>query len=223
MIPQMPASSTWTVADCVAAIAVASPNRLAIELLDPRTNGVTPVETWTYGQVWARVEAFALAISQVPEGVHGPMVALMMPNSVDHLAAYLACQMVGAAAVPINNLLAPPEVTFVIGDSGASMILAAEPFLNIALAATESSACGVLDVGLLPMTAATTWIGPSDELAADRVALVAYTSGTTGFPKGSTVTNDCSPGSHNGRGHSGYTPARCSRRLDRCSTCPTAA
>ena len=89
MIPQMPASSTWTVADCVAAIAVASPNRLAIELLDPRTNGVTPVETWTYGQVWARVEAFALAISQVPEGVHGPMVALMMPNSVDHLAAYL--------------------------------------------------------------------------------------------------------------------------------------
>jgi acyl-CoA synthetase (AMP-forming)/AMP-acid ligase II len=190
MIPQMPASSTWTVADCVAAIAVASPNRLAIELLDPRTNGVTPVETWTYGQVWARVEAFALAISQVPEGVHGPMVAIMMPNSVDHLAAYLACQMVGAAAVPINNLLAPPEVTFVIGDSGASMILAAEPFLNIALSATESSACEVLDVGLLPMTAATTWIGPSDELAADRVALVAYTSGTTGFPKGSTVTNE---------------------------------
>ena len=45
----------YTFADCVGARAATQPDRVAIEVLDPRVSGTTPVETWTYDQVWRRV------------------------------------------------------------------------------------------------------------------------------------------------------------------------
>jgi acyl-CoA synthetase (AMP-forming)/AMP-acid ligase II len=180
---------TWTVADCVAANARSAPDRVAIEVLDPRHHGVDPVATWTYGDVWGRVEALAAALGDVRPGLHGPMAAIMLPNSVDHLAAYLACQHVGAAAVPVNNRLAGPEVEFVLADSGASVLLTGEPFGDVARTAATATGATLVDVAEVAGEVPTTWTGPAGQQGVDRLALVAYTSGTTGFPKGSTVTN----------------------------------
>ena len=179
----------WTVADCVAANARSAPGRVAIEVLDPRQHGLTPIETWTYGDLWGRVEALAAALGDVEVGPNGPMVAIMLPNSADHLAVYLACQLVGAAAVPVNNRLAGPEVEFVLTDSGATVLLTGEPMLETARAAAATTGADLLDVADIPKAATMTWSGPAGSEAADATAFVAYTSGTTGFPKGSTVTN----------------------------------
>ncbi|MEM7323798.1 MAG: class I adenylate-forming enzyme family protein [Actinomycetota bacterium] len=189
--------SAWTVADCVAATARSAPDRVAIEVLDPPTSGTDPVETWTYGRFWARVEALAGTLGAVEPGPHGPAVAILGPNSVDHLAAYLACQLVGAAAVPVNNRLAPAEVEFVLTDSGASVLLTQVPHLDVARSAAASTGVHLVDTATIDQpdpnagldTAGTAWSGPSAPEAADRPALVAYTSGTTGFPKGSVVPN----------------------------------
>lgn len=180
---------TWTVADCVAANAKAMPQRVAIEVLDPRTSGTEPIETWTYRDVWRRVEAVAGALGGVEPGRHGPAVAIIAPNSVDHLVAYLACQVVGAAAVPINNRLAAAEVDFVLNDSGASIVLALAPYLDMAAAVGSTAGVEVVDLAAIDDTEEISWCGPSGPEAADRLALVAYTSGTTGFPKGSVVSN----------------------------------
>ncbi len=179
----------WTVADCVAAAAKATPDRVAVEVLDPGRNGTEPVESWTYRAVWQRVEALARVIGEVEPGLHGPAVAIMAPNSVDHLAAYLACQVVGAAAVPVNNRLAAAEVEFVLQDSGASLLMALDPHLDVAATAGRSVAISVLDMAGVEGTEEIAWSGPSDPDAGERLAVVAYTSGTTGFPKGSMVSN----------------------------------
>ena len=179
----------WTVADCVAAQAIASPDTIAIEVLSPKTDGVVPIETWSYGDLWARVEALAMALTDVPVGPHGPMVAIMMPNSVDHLVAYLACQQAGVAAVPINNRLVGPEVAFILRDSGAQVVLASDEFPEVVSAVSGAGDVRVVDTADVDRHAPTTWSGPAGNEADDRTALVAYTSGTTGFPKGSVVSN----------------------------------
>lgn len=179
----------WTLADCVASMARSAPDRVAIEVLDPRTAGTTPIDTWTYDRIWRRVEDLARALGSPQAGPHGPAVAIMGPNSVDHVVAYLACQLVGAAAVPVNNRLASAEVEFVLGDSGASVMLAAAPFLEVGSAAAERVGIEVIDTATIPELGESTWSSPAGAEASDRLALVAYTSGTTGFPKGSVVSN----------------------------------
>jgi acyl-CoA synthetase (AMP-forming)/AMP-acid ligase II len=205
----------FTVADCVALNARAFPERVAIEVLEPRSSGVHPVQTWTYGHVWRRVIGLAGGIGGVEAGPHGPMVAILLPNGADHALAYLACQVVGAAAVPVNNRLAEPEVEYVLTDSGASVLLTGEPFLELAHAVAARTGALVVDVQQVPTPDRAGWTavpaggtaGADPTVAvsagdapdgadptrtsavADRTCLVAYTSGTTGFPKGSLVSN----------------------------------
>ncbi len=185
----------WTVADCVAANAKAAPDRIAIEVLEPLTAGTAPVQTWTYRRFWQRVEAIAGALGEVEPGRHGPTVAIVAPNSVDHLAAYLACQLVGAAAVPVNNRLAPAEIEFILRDADTSILLALDPHLQAARAAGGVVGVDVVDLAGIADTdtdpdTETRWSGPSAPETDRRTALVAYTSGTTGFPKGSVVSNE---------------------------------
>ena len=200
----------FTIADCVATNARSFPDRCAIEVLDPRaTRGVEPIETWTYGQIWARTEAITDALGPVELGPHGQMAGLLLPNGADYAAAYLACQLVGAAAVPVNSRLAEPEIHYVLEDSGASVLLAAEPFIDIAQRVTADLGIRLIDATSIPASAPTRWsrpigpyadidpstgrlvpsVAPSDTTTDERTAMIAYTSGTTGFPKGSINTN----------------------------------
>jgi len=180
----------FTVADCVAANALAFPNRTAIEVLGSRTlHGEAPPERWTYADLWRRVNGLVEGIGHVEPGANGPMVALLLDNGADHALAYLACQVAGVAAVPVNNRLAEPEVCFVVTDSGASVIVSGGEHLDTAEAVAAQAGARVVDVATLATPDGAAWSGPAGAEAADRTCLVAYTSGTTGFPKGSTVTN----------------------------------
>ena len=177
----------FTVADCVATNAIAFGDRVALELLDPRATGsIEPVETWTYSDVWRRMVALADAASPVAAGPNGPMLAMLLPNNVDHALAYLAAQLIGAAAVPVNSRLAAPEVEYVLRDSGASVMLTGGEFVPFANEIGGRLGVRVIDVADIRTPATTpAWSGPSGEEAVAGPAMVAYTSGTTGFPKGS--------------------------------------
>ncbi len=146
--------------------------------------------SWTYARLWQRTLELGAALDVVRRGPHGAMVAILLPNGADHIAAYLACQLVGAAAVPVNTQLTAPEIDFIVQDSGASVLLTAAPFLDTTGGLTAD--VDVVDLATIAPVEAED--APSLSVATgadarDRLAVIAYTSGTTGFPKGVMVTN----------------------------------
>ncbi len=126
----------------------------------------------------------------------GDRVALMLPNVPAFVVWYYAALRLGAIAVSISTRLAASEVAFVVKDSGAKTFVS----LASALATVRSelpsrvdkifstSDCGQLCDGQ-PMrtdnTTPSTWV----ETDPHEAALILYTSGTTGFAKGATLSH----------------------------------
>jgi len=172
-----------SIAENVAARALAHPDRMAIEVLGGGA-------TFTYGQAWRRVTALAEALCATATGRHGRMAALLLPNEADAVLAYLACQMAGVAAVPISTRLAEPEIRFVVEDADAKLILAGGEFADVA---TEiASGLGIQAVRVedieTPNSVDRPILGEGGRGA--EPCVVGYTSGTTGFPKGALYSND---------------------------------
>lgn len=132
--------------------------------------------------------------------VPGDRVLVMMPNSPAVLQSFQACWKIGAALVPVTPMMNAREVRFLLEDSGARVAITA-PILaaRVEEAARGIASCeGILVLGETAV-AGTTDIDP--ELAAatpvrdlldrepDDLAVLLYTSGTTGHPKGVMLTH----------------------------------
>ncbi|MGW3149605.1 MULTISPECIES: long-chain-fatty-acid--CoA ligase [Streptomyces] len=136
----------------------------------------------------ARVAALLRA-----EGVRpGDRVALMLPNVPEFVVLYYGALRAGAIVVPMNPLLKTRETEYHLNDSGAALLFEwhqapGEGAQGAAAAgvrhfAVESSSFAALLAGQEPLTEVT-------ETAADDVAVLLYTSGTTGRPKGAALTH----------------------------------
>ncbi|WP_328449889.1 AMP-binding protein [Amycolatopsis sp. NBC_00438] len=86
-------------------------------------------ETWTYGDLLARVHRIANVLTDLGL-TRRDAVALLAPNSGDVFAATLAAQAVGIAA-PVNPGLAPHQVRELLETSGARLVIAADPGLDV--------------------------------------------------------------------------------------------
>jgi long-chain acyl-CoA synthetase len=121
--------------------------------------------------------------------VKGDTVGVLLLNSRKYLATMLGIWKAGKTAVPLNYLLPPAELGFIIKDSGMSGLVSSQ-FFNQALAAIKPlfGEHGVIlmadDPDFLPADAGTV---PSEYRDP---ALFLYTSGTTGRPKGVILTHD---------------------------------
>ncbi|HET7691284.1 MAG TPA: long-chain fatty acid--CoA ligase [Nocardioidaceae bacterium] len=100
--------------------------------------------------------------------VPGDRVALMLPNVLEFAPAYYGILRVGGVVVPMNPLLKGREVDYYLSDSGAELLLDLETLAEV----TEHA--GVTDV---------VDRDPQD------TAVLLYTSGTTGHPKGAELTH----------------------------------
>ncbi len=111
----------------------------------------------------ARVAGMLLA-----RGVRsGDRVGVMLPNVPEFALAYYGVLRAGGVVVPMNPLLAPREVDHYVTDSGAALVLD--------------------DVAALPGDS-DPHAGVADRAASD-TAVILYTSGTTGKPKGAELTH----------------------------------
>ena len=145
----------------------------------------------TYGALDASAARFATVL--VEHGVQaGDRVALIMPNVAYFPIAYYAILRLGAVVVPMNPLLKAGEVSYTWEDSGVKVAVV---FPLFAAEATKAASVTGTDVIV-------TVPGEFEELVAaaeptqdlvDRdpedTAVILYTSGTTGQPKGAELTH----------------------------------
>ena len=124
--------------------------------------------------------------------VPGDRVAIMLPNVPAFPVAFYGALGPGAIVVPMNPLLKSREIAFYLSDSGAKVLLAwheaaAEAALGAAQAGVQVIKVDDLDAtgllhGLTPVPALAVAAGGDD-------AVILYTSGTTGRPKGAELTH----------------------------------
>jgi acyl-CoA synthetase (AMP-forming)/AMP-acid ligase II len=132
------------------------------DLTHPGSNRVALVfdgRERTHAELHERVTRVAGALSA--RGVRaGDRVAMVLHNGLEFPETLLACHRIGAIAVPINFRLTQPEIDYILADSGAVTLVD-----------------GPLDGE------------PEPQAPANEAALICYTSGTTGRPKGAVLTH----------------------------------
>ena len=171
----------FTIAEQVEAAARAFPDRIAVEMVG---GGV-----FTYRQLIDRMERLAAALGEVPTGRNGPMVAVLLSNGVDSLLSFLACQLRGLAAVPINTRLAPAEMGYILKDSDAAVLLSGGDQLERARTVAAEYGQRLIDCDQIGASAPALPKQARARPKGDDTAVVFYTSGTTGFPKGAAITH----------------------------------
>jgi len=122
----------------------------------------------------------------------GDRVGIMLPNVPDFAVAYYGALRAGAAVVPMNVLLKQREVAYSLGDSEAALILAWNAFAEAAEAgaAEAGTRCVLLAPGDLDaLTAGIDPLAETVDRAPTDTAVILYTSGTTGRPKGAELTH----------------------------------
>lgn len=129
----------------------------------------------------------------------GDRVALSMPNVALMPALYYGIVAAGAICVPLNPLLSAAELEYHLRDSGAKVLFAfegtrlASEASSTVLVKNGSVRCEIFTGGegspVAPFDAPAETVLEPVPVAASDAAIILYTSGTTGRPKGATLTH----------------------------------
>jgi long-chain acyl-CoA synthetase len=146
---------------------------------------------FTYSELWREALARARVLRDDFEIEPGDHVALLAANSFNFVAEYFAILAAGGVLVPMAPMLVADEIEFQLRDSAVRMIVVEEEFSAAGLEAAER----VSVRGLVLSDAVTT--GLADAASLDQhvprqpldPAVLFYTSGTTGRPKGAVLTH----------------------------------
>ena len=159
-------------------------------------------QTTTWVQLQARVAALADALSR--RGVvSGDRVMILMLNRTEFVESVLAANRLGAIAVPVNFRLTPPEIAFLITDCQARVLITEPALAPVAIGVrglTELVETMVVahqpgyaaDEELIAYESLIAETGaphPAVDIDNESPALIMYTSGTTGRPKGAVLTH----------------------------------
>lgn len=145
-------------------------------------------------------EADALAAALQANGIEpGDRVALAMRNYPEWMAAFIAVTSIGAVIVPVNSWGQPDEIAYTIEDAGARLVicdqqrydgigkLMAEKGIQTLIARPSNPDDAS---GLAAFVAGYQGTGPEPvEIDGDDLAMIMYTSGTSGKPKGAVSTH----------------------------------
>jgi len=152
---------------------------------------------WTYATWNARVNRTAHALAELGVRPHD-RVALFMHTNEATVTLYLACQKLGAVAVPLNYRLSTGEVAHVLQDSGARLLAYEGALTETALSAAgrvkglsefivvepDASQPGHHHYEALAESGSSHEPMITADVAPEMLSAIVYTSGTTGLAKG---------------------------------------
>ncbi len=175
------------------------------DLLTRRAHLMPELEAYVQGETRDRysfaelnLRANRVANACLKAGVKpGDRVAFLLMNGVEFVEAYLGLAKLGAAVVPLNWRLTPPELEFIISDSGASWLIFDDEFVTSAEILSSAGKTGVKEWvhvspsgtapfarGYAELVAGASELEPPIGAAGEDMLYIMYTSGTTGLPKG---------------------------------------
>jgi long-chain acyl-CoA synthetase len=170
--------TTLSLASVLAESARRTPDRLALVQGDLRL---------TYRDLWRQARQHATAL--VDRGVGpGDRVALVAPNVADFVRAYYGILAAGGVVVPVPTLLNADEAAYLVRHSGAGTVLYDASFAHVAAPAAETVGVPAHDIAALGADALEP-VRTHAARQAEDTAVVFYTSGTTGLPKGALLTH----------------------------------
>lgn len=150
----------------------------------------------SYQQLWDESRRYAAVLRD--RGVRaGDRVALLLQNSPDFPRSYYAVQALGAVVVPVHTLLTASEISYQLKDAGARILIADEALADVGKEAADLAAIPLMTTGGSEFVDSdrldqlARCVDPLEEPAArapEDDAVILYTSGTTGKPKGAVLT-----------------------------------
>jgi len=152
--------------------------------------------TITYAELDHATRALAAGLAARGFGA-GDALAIYMPNLPEYAVAFHGVARTGGKATTANPLYTARELEHQLRDSGASILLTVGPFLDVAREAAEGA--GGVEIFVVGdadgATPVTELMGDPDAApevsidAANDLAVLPYSSGTTGLPKGVMLTH----------------------------------
>lgn len=142
----------------------------------------------THAQVDAEADRVAGGLAEV--GVQrGDRVAIYMQNIPHFAYAYFGIMRAGGVAVPLNPMLTAVEAERILVDSGAKVVLASDELDATAARAGEAHGVTIITPGRWSELGHLGTRVDDAEVAPDDLAVLAYTSGTTGDPRGAMLSH----------------------------------
>ncbi|MEE1740402.1 acyl-CoA synthetase [Streptomyces sp. BE147] len=158
-----------------------------------RTPGRTALRyggrTWTYGALDTAVTTAAAVLTGEHGLRPGDRVASYAHNSDVYLIGFLACARAGLVHVPVNQNLTGEDLTYLLGQSGSSLVLTDPDLAGRLPAGTAVRALRDAPDSLLDALDTPRPFTPEREPDADDLVQLLYTSGTTALPKGAMMTH----------------------------------
>jgi long-chain acyl-CoA synthetase len=178
-----------TIGDITRRHARIRPERVAIHFEGQRT---------TYGELDRRANRMANGL--IAEGIGSQArIAYLSKNSPAYFDLWFGAAKADVVLVPVNFRLAPPEVAYVVDDSGAEILFVSGDFYplveKVAHDLKSVRRIIALDGGHASWTAYADWLAsqpdldPAVPVAREHCAIQMYTSGTTGHPKGAQLSH----------------------------------
>ncbi len=165
---------------------------------------LSEIERVTYGELWQKANALAHGLREIEVGKED-RVATLLPNSPATIISYYGIWMSGASITPCNAMAKEKELKYQLNDSGARVLIAADTFSSVAAPVAEELGVklilasvgekadtngikNALDFGKMINSGKTR---PADFTIdpGENMAVLLYTGGTTGEPKGAILTH----------------------------------